>query len=285
MASPEDADRLVTEATALATQGRMVEAAGKFLAAFKADPRPELLCNVAIAYHKAGTELPRTELFFSKCLARASGLDPKFVDSIRATLVSVEQQLRAGRFTPIDIVVEPINATVSIEEFLPEESFIGSRLIWLPFGDHVVVVSAEGHAQQRVTVETRSNIQRSVRVELERTPVLDLPPPPPPPRRPSPWLRPALVTAGALGAIGGAAYLWARKRANDAGEITLTGAREDYDALVRSAHRWQYVAWGSTVAAVLAAGAASVLWFRVRRGSVAIVPTGTTATASLTLAF
>ena len=175
--------------------------------------------------------------------------------------------------------------TVSIEEFLPEESFIGSRLIWLPFGDHVVVVSAEGHAQQRVTVETRSNIQRSVRVELERTPVLDLPPPPPPPRRPSPWLRPALVTAGALGAIGGAAYLWARKRANDAGEITLTGAREDYDALVRSAHRWQYVAWGSTVAAVLAAGAASVLWFRVRRGSVAIVPTGTTATASLTLAF
>ncbi len=287
MASPEDANRLVTEATTLAKQGQMVEAAGKFLAAFKADPRPELLCNVAIAYQKAGNELARAELFFSQCLTRAQALDPKFVDSLRATLVSVEQQLRTGPFTPIDIVVEPSNATVSVAEFSPEEAFIGSRLIWLPFGAHVVVVSLEGYVQQRVTVETRSNIQRSVRVELERAPAFDLPPPPP--FRPVPKSRRpafvATVTAGALGVIGGAAYLRARNRATAAGEITLTGAREDYDALVRSARRWQHVAWGSGVAAALAAGTASVLWMRLRRGSVSIVPTGTTAVARFALAF
>jgi hypothetical protein len=294
-ASPGDADVLVDEAKSLASRGDMLGAAAKFLAAHDADPRPELLCNVAIAYHKARSELPRAHLFFNQCLTRASSLDPKFVDSVRATLAAVENQLRAGRFTPIDIVVDPPGSTVEVAEFLPEEAFVGARLLWLPFGTHSFRVHAEGYVEQTATLETRSNVQRSVRVELARTPTT-LPAPSPvelPRVRPAPLVRSrpsrtfpvaATITSGALGVFAGGAYLLARHHASEATVLALHGSRDEFDAEEKSARRWQRVSWGLGLGGAVLAGVSTVLWVRYAR-HVAVVPARDAATVSLTGSF
>ncbi|MEO7097427.1 MAG: hypothetical protein ABI175_29470, partial [Polyangiales bacterium] len=47
------------EAERLGKAGDVLGAAAQFRAAFAADPRADLLCNVGVAYFKAKTEMPR----------------------------------------------------------------------------------------------------------------------------------------------------------------------------------------------------------------------------------
>lgn len=280
VARADNADALVVEARALASQGDMLGAAAKFLAAYAADPRPQLLCNVAIAYHKAGHELPRAQLFFSQCLTRASTLDAAFVSTVRTTLVDVEAKLRAGKFTPIDIVVKPSGATIELAEFLPAEAFVGARLVWVPFGAHTIRIHAEGYIDETVELETHSNEQQSVRVDLQRVPEVVGPPErPPAPRQPmsSPRSRvPGVVTAvaaGGLGLLAGGAYLLANHHAGSAAGLALSGSRGDYDAKVSSVRRWQHLSWGLGIGSVVLAGVSTVLWFRYFE-PVSVTPTG-----------
>src|SRR5215470_17873339 len=84
-ADPRTADQAAAEADARARAKDYLGAAAKFREAYAADPRPDLICNVGVAYHKA-QELPRAQLFLSRCLERGSALDSAFIDVVRATL-------------------------------------------------------------------------------------------------------------------------------------------------------------------------------------------------------
>src|SRR5262245_13850476 len=91
-ANPAAADRAAAGANALARDGKLVGAAATFREAWQADRlRPELFCNIGIAYYKA-KDLVRAHLLLGQCLEQAA-LDPKFVDAARTAMASVEAVL------------------------------------------------------------------------------------------------------------------------------------------------------------------------------------------------
>ena len=67
------ADKLASDAAALAGQGKLSEAAAAFRAAYAEDPRPQLICNAGVAYYKA-SDLPRAAYYLEQC--RAIGGQP-----------------------------------------------------------------------------------------------------------------------------------------------------------------------------------------------------------------
>jgi hypothetical protein len=167
------AEQAVRDADAKIKKNDFVGAAAKFREAYAADGKPEYLCDVGVAYNKAKTELPRAQLFLGRCNARSTVLDPKFVASMRAALASVEKQLQAGKYTPVDISVDPPSARVEVSAFLPDEAFVGPRAIWLPYGKHRVTFSAEGYTSETVDVEATSQKGISVSITLKR-PVIEV---------------------------------------------------------------------------------------------------------------
>ena len=58
LADPAGAERAVAEAEAMAERGDLVGAAVRYRDAFRKHPRPDLMCNVGVAYYKA-KDLPR----------------------------------------------------------------------------------------------------------------------------------------------------------------------------------------------------------------------------------
>src|SRR4029079_208300 len=150
-AQPAVANRAAAEADQRALAKDYLGAAAKFREAYAADPRPDLICNVGVAYHKA-QELPRAQLFLSRCLERGSALRGSFIDVVRATMSRLEAQLKAGKFTPVDVVVEPRFAPIAIDAFAADEGFEGGRTVWLAFGTYHVTVRADGYAPRTVEV-------------------------------------------------------------------------------------------------------------------------------------
>jgi hypothetical protein len=252
------AEQLEAEAQELAASGDMLGAAAKFREAHALDPRPELLCNVGVAYHKA-KDLPRAQLWLSQCLARGSSLDAEFVTGVRSVLAAAEDKLREGEFTPVDIVVDPAGATVVVDVFGADDAFVGSRLVYVPFGTRTITVTSEGYRERTETVEATARDQRAVRIVLERAPVV----PGPVAERPS--KTPAIIATVATAVVGlgaGVAYLQARARASDAADAVVTLDEEAYDNAVRKARNWQKLSWIGAGAAGAGAIAAGWLWYR-----------------------
>ncbi len=170
-ADPQAADRAIAEAKARADAKDFLGAATKYREAYAADPRPELICNVGVAYHKA-RELPRAHLFLGRCLERGSTLDDrKFIDVVRTTLASLEAAFKTGSYTPVDVLVEPRFATVAIDAFAADETFDGGRTVWLAFGTYRLTVRAEGYRTQTIDVAAKDHAILPVRITLEREPV------------------------------------------------------------------------------------------------------------------
>ena len=159
----------VHDAEDLAAKGDFVGAAARYRAAYAADPRADLLCNVGVAYYKA-KDLPRAHLFLSRCLDRGTNLEASFVTTVRSVLTAVEQQLKAGDFTPVDIFVDPDNARVAIAAFAADETFTGSHLVWLPFGSHHITVSLEGYYDASQDIVTADHDTLVIRPKLEKKP-------------------------------------------------------------------------------------------------------------------
>ncbi|HTL35341.1 MAG TPA: hypothetical protein VL326_19565 [Kofleriaceae bacterium] len=159
----------MADAEALAKQGDFVGAAGKFKLAYARDPKPSTICNVGVAYYKA-KQLARAQLFLNRCLERGTALQQTFVDQVRAVLTSIEQTLRAGDFTPIDITVEPGGASVSVVEYGDDESFIGARVLWLPFGPHKLTARLDGYVEQTVDVAATGHDVKPVKITLVKVP-------------------------------------------------------------------------------------------------------------------
>lgn len=284
-ADPAAADRAAAEAAALARDGKFAAAAGKFREAWQADKlRPELFCNIGISFYKA-RDLVRAHLLLGQCLEQAA-LDPKFVDAARSALASVEGVLRGAGHTPVRIAVEPAASAVAITELDPDGSFLGPRVVWLPFGRFHIAAHAEGYTDAAEEVITSSQEPRTVTITLHRAPgpppvpgpvdhgqgqgpgpgpgPIDQPGPPLPPSPPS--RLPAYVASGvtvvALG-VAAVAYLEGHSRA-DLGATAL-------DSETLQADRDAVSSWNTTMGiagAVALAGAAAsgYLWYRALHG-------------------
>lgn len=227
----DDALELARQGEAAAASGDLAGAVTLFKRALALDPRPEYQCNVGVAYYKAGDQ-PRAQLFLSLCQARGSHLDATFLAGVRNVLVAVEDTLRAGAFTPIDVVVTPASAAFTVSAFAEDESVIGSRLVWLPHGDHTLTVSAHGHVTKTVPVTAAGSEPVRVPVTLDAEPevpdVIDDGPPPPAERVPvtvrderGGWRLAAIIGSVVTGvvAVGTAVqYAQARNAALEAGE-------------------------------------------------------------------
>ena len=276
-ASP--ADQAAKQAEDLAAAGDFPGAAAKFREAYALDRRPELLCNIGVAFHKA-KDLARAQLYLGECLGRVGSLEPSFATAIRAVYGAIEDKLRAGDFAPVDIVVDPSSATLTISAFDADDKIVGSRLVWLPFGTHTITVRAEGRVEATRTIEIKSRDRRSETVTLEREKAVA--PPPVMVERPS-W-KPALYASIATGAVGIAAlgsYLYARSRASDAGTLDLTD--DEYQGIVDSARGWQKVSWvlaGATAAGAIVSG---YLWYQGTRPETRVEVTPTTTGAVLSV--
>src|SRR5439155_1719800 len=111
-ADPAAADHAAAEAAAAAARKDFAGAAAKFREAYAADPRPQLMCNVGVAYFKAGkAELPRAHRYLEQCLQGGQSLDAKFLANAAQVDKAVTDQLAAGDFAPVDVVVQPAIAT------------------------------------------------------------------------------------------------------------------------------------------------------------------------------
>jgi hypothetical protein len=272
-AQPTNTDPLA-EAEARAKRNDFVGAAAQFKLAYARDPRPELICNVGVAYYKA-KELPRAQLFLSRCLERGSALDAKFVENVRVVLGSVETSLRQGDFTPVDIVVAPPGASVTLDG---DESFVGSRLVWLPFGQHRLLAHAEGYADRVVEIAATARDVEHVKIELERPTTVDVPPPkvepppaPPPPSRPTTSTHRSLVLPIATSAVTVAAATFvviAFGRAHDAADLAPFAVSPGvYQDDVDRASHWNTIMGASAAVALIGAGASGYLWFRATHTS------------------
>ena len=284
-----EADRLASEAAALAAAGDLPGAAARFRAAHALDPRPELLCNIGVAFHKA-RDLPRAHLYLGPCMTRIGSLDAGFAASVRTVFAAIEDELRAGDFAPIDVAVTPATASFTVSSFEPEDAIVGDRLIWLPFGHHTLTVHAEGHIERTIAVDIGDRAKQSVRVVVERTPVDAAPGPGPGPTPigPVPGQRgsrtPAVAATVATGVLGVGAlgvYLLARSAASDAGAAGIDAT--EYAERVDRARFRQHLSWGLAAGTVVGVAASSWLWYRATRTMTVTVDVagGSEATAAI----
>ncbi len=170
-ADPGAADQATADAQARAAKGDYIGAAAKYREAFGAEPRPELLCNVGVAYYKA-KDLPRAQRYLEQCISIGTSLDAGFITNVKKVLAAVDAMLAKGSFTPVDLLVQPPSATTSVEGGVPfDEPILGSRRVWFPYGTYHVVVHAEGHVDRTLEIEAKDHAAVPMRVALERAPV------------------------------------------------------------------------------------------------------------------
>lgn len=275
-ADPATADRAAAEADALARSGKYAAAAARFREAWQADRlRPELFCNIGIVYYKA-RDLVRAHLLLGQCLEQAA-LDPKFVDAARSALASVESVLRGAGHAPVRIVVDPAATAVAIAELGADGGFVGSRVVWLPFGSYHLTGHAEGYADATEVVTTASAEPTTVTLTLHRPPErserperndrndrtgpIDGAPPPATPGPPPGRLPAYLATGGAAIALGVAsiAYVEGHVRADRSATALDPGT---FAADGRAVSRWNTALTIAGVAAVVGGAASGYFWYR-----------------------
>jgi hypothetical protein len=264
-----------------AAKGDFVGAAQKYREAFAASPKPELLCNVGVAYYKA-KDLPRADWYLSHCLEIGSTLDAAFLDSVKKVLAVVDEKLQSGDFAPINLLITPATATTTIEGVYDEPVPV-SKKVWLPYGHHELKIHAEGYYDQMVPLDVKDRDMAAISVALVRSetklePIKPELEPPREPRepivtsQPRSKLVPVMATSATVGFAGGAVIAWvlARGKATDAGKATTFDA---YTAAADGARSRQHVAWALGGVAVVGAVVSSYLWYHA---SVEVTPTSTT---------
>lgn len=269
-ADPATADAETKQAEDLAARGDFAGAATHYKLAYTADARPELICNAGVAYYKA-KDSTRAHLYLSRCLERGTALDAQFVSAVRNALAAVEALVRAGAYTPVDVVTTPAGATIVVSTLGESDAIVGSRLLWLANGAHTLTVSAEGHVAKSVEIDAQGRERQPVEVTLERAPAeaAVIAPAPETPLRPadepSPERAskmPAIVATGgtvvAL-ALAGVAYSRAHAIAEDA---SFAVTQEQYDDDVAAIDAWNTTMGAAAALGVVGAGLSGYLWYR-----------------------
>ena len=280
-----DVDAVVREAREKVQAGDFLGAAAKFREAYRSEPKPDYVCNVGVAFHKAASRPLLAHLYLSLCLERGKGaVDRAFLDTVSATLDELEKTLKAGSFTPVDVTVTPATATVTIAALGPDDSFVGSRVVWLPWGEQMVTVSADGYLEQTQTITAAGHDRMALRVVLARPAPQPQPPQPQPQPQPAPvaverrsLIPPIAASAVVVGAVAVSTvgFLKAHHQADIAAFAVTPDVFKDDKKLV---DKWNTVFGVSAVVAVVAAGASGYLWYRalhpVTRLEVNAGPTG-----------
>jgi hypothetical protein len=281
------ADRAAAEAQTRASNGDFVGAATKYREAFTAEPRPDLMCNVGVAYYKA-KDLPRAQRYLEQCLAIGTSLDRAFITNVKKVLAAVESTLESGSFTPVDLLVQPPTATTAVEGgAVFDEPIVGSRRVWFPFGSYRLTVHADGYTDRVIEVGAKDRKPVRASVALQRAAVVETPPPPPaetgpkpppadvgsgsavveqpPPLAPTlakrsivPPVAATVVTVG-LGGFALGFFLAARTKAEEAGNATTMALHEE---LANDARSYQYISWGVAAGAGVGAIVSGLLWVR-----------------------
>lgn len=287
-ASPEQGKALADEAAKLAAANQMVAAAAKFREAYASDPRPEYVCNVGVAYLKA-PDLPRAQRYLSDCTQLGASLSKDFLASVRKVMETVEQKLVAGNYTPVDLFVEPVQATILVEGGVPfDEPIVGSRRAWFPYGSYKLVVHAEGYTDKVVDLTAKDHTAVRLATKLDKptgAPPIDQPPIEKPPigqppietrpversLAPPPDVAPSKLPAVTATAVTGVAavsgailYYLAYQKREDANELP---AGSDFDE-ARSAMKSRLL--GARIAggvAIVGAGVSAYLWYRATRST------------------
>jgi hypothetical protein len=228
------------------------------------EPKPEYICNVGVAFHKIGNELPRAQLYLSLCVDTGKNmLDKAFLDAASAVLTSVEEQLAREPFTPVRVNVVPPTTIVTVDAF-GGETFVGSRLIWLPRGKHKLALAAEGYTGKTIEVDAAGADRVTVGETLARTVVVE-PPPKPPKERRTRVARsklPPLVSTALTGlAVGVAAFSFSK--ANSVAKEAQFALTQDVFARDRDrVDSWNSLTVGAVTIAILGAGLSGYLWYR-----------------------
>jgi len=272
-ADQDAAKARAAEGEALAARGDFAGAATRWRAAYREEPRPEYICNVGVAYHKLA-DLPRAHRYLGQCVTMGASLDPAYRANLRKVMESIDAKLVAGDFTPVDLVVEPGNATVTIEGGLPyDEAIVGSARLWFPYGTYELRAQAPGYQEKLTEVRADRDAALALRITLDKLPPPDTTPPPDPRREPEvaprgeahvilPSKVPAIVATATTGATAIAAaivYVKARGYVDDAEAALTPGA---YDDLHAKAHTFQRTSWVLAGLAGIGAGVSAVLWYR-----------------------
>lgn len=220
-----EADRLTIDGAKLAEAGRFDEAIASFRRAEALAPRAINDCNIGLAYARSDRPA-HAHFFLRRCRARAPEALPSWVD---ARMQKLDAALRAGSFAPVDLVVTPAGATVTIASFLPDDLASVSSPVWLPSGAHDVIAARPGFVALTRSVAIDGKVPQTVRLELDAEPSAaaaapaasarpDLVKPfSPPPQRRSPLVLAGAITGGVGVALAGA------------GVYFLLRARDGYD--------------------------------------------------------
>lgn len=267
-ADPANADKLADEAQALAKAGKFGEAAERFREAWRNDKlRPTLLCNVGISYYKA-KDLVRAHLLLGQCLEQSS-LDAKTSAGVRTALASAEAVLRAGGHTPVRMLSDPSATSISILELGNDEAFVGSRVVWLPFGTYHVRAHAEGYLDQTQTVAPDAPDPLTLTITLDRVKPETAPPrrqiakPPVAPRASSRHGIAVPVVFSVVTAATIALAIVARAQAGTRAERAATALDPaTFEADKHAANSWNTTFAVGTGLAVVGAFATVVLWHR-----------------------
>lgn len=286
------ANRAAAEAQTRAANSDFTGAAAKYREAFTAEPRPDLMCNVGVAYYKA-KDLPRAQRYLEQCLSIGTSLDRAFIDNVKKVLAAVESTLGTGSFTPVDLFVQPPTATIAVAGgTVFDEPIVGSRRVWFPFGSYKLTVHADGYVDRVVEVEAKDRKPIASSVALQRAPAVDpnatagsaagadsgsaqgsaagsgagpgsaIVEPPAAPVLAKRSLAPPIAATAVSFGLGGVAlgfFLAARSSAQDAGEATT---RTRYNELRDEARDHQHVSWAFAGGAAVAAVVSGVLWLR-----------------------
>lgn len=300
-ADPASAERLERDAEGLAASGDFLAAAAKYREAFREHPRPDLICNVGVAYYKA-KDLPRAHRYLGQCVATGGSLDREFIANVKKVLAAVEQTLAAGAFKPLNFIIQPHTATTTFASGIHDESLVGSRQVYVPYGRYQVTIHAEGYRDRVLEIVADNPQPAELSVKLEPAPAEPATPTPTPTptpaEQPLPDVPPAapqqqrslvapIVASAATGAFGGLAlgfYLSARSAAGDATDAARDGASLDlyttYADRADSRERSAWIAAGATGVVAIAAG---ILWYRAMKTPSRVEVTATHEAAAVSI--
>ena len=182
----------------LAKDGRYTEAVDAFKQADHLEERASHACLIALAYTRR--ELwSQAEIWLDACHKRVKPGDelPEWSTELEK---QIDERLAAATVAPIDIVVEPGEAKVTVSSFAPDESF-APRTIHLPPGHHVIIAKSPGYRDGQRAIDVTDRTPQHIAIKLEPAGASEITHAP----RPGKTL---MLAGGVLAVIGVATYAW-----------------------------------------------------------------------------